>query len=374
MNSINEWSIFFYCSVIIFSTITLGYVSKISDKKRRYIAYIILTIITSLVAGFRDTTGTDSAMYKYMFITNDYHLNINGQICRAVSVEKGYIFINSLARKIMPYSMFLFCISFVTIYLLILCIDRYRNDINVYIAALVLYTTIYLTSFNIMRQGLAISIGLFGFFEYLNDKKITALVFIIVAILIHTSAIILLLIFGVKKICNSKNSKIYMSVVLLISVVLVRERNLLGYIVEFVTRSDYYAGYFIRDAATGSNLYKYFLRISPVLCIALLYLFNFKENNNFKIIIFMMILGYILAGIGSETDTQVGRIGLYFQTLDIYATGYMSNTDLRIGKLIVDRKIIGLIIGLYFVIWFIYSIIINNNGQLIPYIPFQSWR
>lgn len=108
MNSINEWSIFFYCSVIIFSTITLGYVSKISDKKRRYIAYIILTIITSLVAGFRDTTGTDSAMYKYMFITNDYHLNINGQIGRAVSVEKGYIFINSLARKIMPYSMFLF--------------------------------------------------------------------------------------------------------------------------------------------------------------------------------------------------------------------------------------------------------------------------
>lgn len=374
MNSINEWSIFFYCSVIIFSTITLGYESRISNKKWRYIAYIILTVITSLVAGFRDTTGTDSAMYKYIFITNDYHLNINGQIGRAVSMEKGYVFINSLARKIMPYSVFLFCVSFLTVHLLILCIDKYRNNINVYIAALVLYTTIYLTSFNIMRQSLAISIGLFGFFEYLNNKKIKALTCIILATLVHTSAIVLLLIFGVKKICNSKNSKIYISVILLISIVLVRERNLLGYVAGFVTRSDYYAGYFIRDAATGSNLYKYLLRISPILCIALLYLFNFKEDNDFKSIIFLMVLGYILVGIGSETDTQVGRIGLYFQTLDIFATGYMSNTNLKIGKLIIDKNIISLLIGLYFVIWFVYSIIISNNNQIIPYIPFQNLR
>ncbi len=374
MNSINEWSIFFYCSVIIFSTITLGYVSKISDKKRRYIAYIILTIITSLVAGFRDITGTDSAMYKYMFITNDYHLNINGQIGRVVSIEKGYIFINSLARKIMPYSMFLFCISFVTIYLLILCIDRYRNDINVYIAALVLYTTIYLTSFNIMRQGLAISIGLFGFFEYLSNKKIKALIFIILATLFHTSAIVLLPLFGIKKITNNRRSKIYMIIILITFLILVRERTFLGYLAKFITSSDYYAGYFIRDAATGSGLPRYLIRVSPILIIALLYLFNFKGNNDFKSIIFLMILGYILSGIGSETDTQVGRIGLYFQTLDIYASGYMANTNLKIGKIIIDKKIISLLISLYFIIWFVYSIIISNNGQIIPYIPFQNWR
>lgn len=374
MNSINEWSIFFYCSVIIFSTITLGYVSKISDKKRRYIAYIILTIITSLVAGFRDITGTDSAMYKYMFITNDYHLNINGQIGRVVSIEKGYIFINSLARKIMPYSMFLFCISFVTIYLLILCIDRYRNDINVYIAALVLYTTIYLTSFNIMRQGLAISIGLFGFFEYLSNKKIKALIFIILATLFHTSAIVLLPLFGIKKITNNRRSKIYMIIILITFLILVRERTFLGYLAKFITSSDYYAGYFIRDAATGSGLLRYLIRVSPILIIALLYLFNFKGNNDFKSIIFLMILGYILSGIGSETDTQVGRIGLYFQTLDIYASGYMANTNLKIGKIIIDKKIISLLISLYFIIWFVYSIIISNNGQIIPYIPFQNWR
>lgn len=374
MNSINEWSIFFYCSVIIFSTITLGYVSKISDKKRRYIAYIILTIITSLVAGFRDITGTDSAMYKYMFITNDYHLNINGQIGRAVSIEKGYIFISSLARKIMPYSMFLFCISFVTIYLLILCIDRYRNDINVYIAALVLYTTIYLTSFNIMRQGLAISIGLFGFFEYLSNKKIKALIFIILATLFHTSAIVLLPLFGIKKITNNRRSKIYMIIILITFLILVRERTFLGYLAKFITSSDYYAGYFIRDAATGSGLLRYLIRVSPILIIALLYLFNFKGNNDFKSIIFLMILGYILSGIGSETDTQVGRIGLYFQTLDIYASGYMANTNLKIGKIIIDKKIISLLISLYFIIWFVYSIIISNNGQIIPYIPFQNWR
>ncbi|MGN9010569.1 EpsG family protein [Lactobacillus amylovorus] len=374
MNSINEWSIFFYCSVIIFSTITLGYVSKISDKKRRYIAYIILTIITSLVAGFRDITGTDSAMYKYMFITNDYHLNINGQIGRAVSIEKGYIFINSLARKIMPYFMFLFCISFVTIYLLILCIDRYRNDINVYIAALVLYTTIYLTSFNIMRQGLAISIGLFGFFEYLSNKKIKALIFIILATLFHTSAIVLLPLFGIKKITNNRRSKIYMIIILITFLILVRERTFLGYLAKFITSSDYYAGYFIRDAATGSGLLRYLIRVSPILIIALLYLFNFKGNNDFKSIIFLMILGYILSGIGSETDTQVGRIGLYFQTLDIYASGYMANTNLKIGKIIIDKKIISLLISLYFIIWFVYSIIISNNGQIIPYIPFQNWR
>lgn len=355
-----------YTLVIIISTLFLGTSIRINKKNTRYTAYIIITCFTSLFAAFRGNAGTDTNMYHYVFNTGDPTAAVLGSDGRWQNIEKGYMVINSFCRKIMPFEMFLFILSFITIFLIIICIENYRKYVNSYVSAFVLYTTFYLNSFNMVRQALAISLCMFAFFCYLDNKIWLSLMTMFLALTIHTSALIFLFIY-ISKIIFKKEKWVFLS--LIIIVFLVFNRQLFGQLVLFLTKNNYYAGYFIRDAETNGNIFRYLLRISPILIVTGVFYPKLSKNMSFRIILVLMVMGYLLFGLNAETDTQVGRIGLYFETLNIFGLGIISNNNLIISKMkvTISKNIVSTVLLLYLFGLYTYSALIMNNGQLIPY-------
>lgn len=355
-------------TIIIYTvTVTLGCVfygiaSNVDDKKTRYGYYIAITSLISLLPAFRNTTGTDSPMYKSLFLFDVPGVN------RWVKIEKGYMFLNDFFRKWAPYQLFLFFVAFCTLFLIILGLDKYRGSINFYLSSFILLSTLYFQSFNIMRQCLAVSICFYAIICYVDNKRIRSLVLILIASTIHMSALICLFIFITNILYNRKYKTFFTILTFLVVGYLVLHRQTLGQLVYAFTGSNYYSGYITREAFTGGSFINFYLKNMFILIIACLYYPMYRKKDGMNVLFVLMIVGYILSSLGAVLDTQVGRMGLYFTVLSMVILGYCAANDLKIGQLIISRQIILLSLFIYYILIFAMSYLISGYGEIVPYL------
>lgn len=364
----DAFSIALYIGICTIFPLLLTKSFNIKDTVVRRIFTVVLISVSSLIYGLRETTGTDSASY-----INFYYNHIYG-IQRWVEIEKGYTIINNFASSLMPYWFFMFLISFVSTSLIVVSIRRYKGFIDVYLAFLIYYSTLYLTSFNIVRQALATGLCIYAICLYLDNKKIlVSLTIIIVAVTIHTSALICLVIFFSGYLFEKRKSNVFFLLALMATMYLVINRNVFGNIVGRILDNQYYAGYFMRDSFTGGTFLRYFIKISPIIIISSLYYQSYLEKKGMRTLYVYMILGYILSALGAILDTQVGRIGSYFTALSMFVLSYCVNNDLEIRtlKLKIGKSIPKVIIFSYFLGNLLYNLYMNY-GQIVPYVPLQN--
>lgn len=325
--------------------------------------FITAVVLCALLAAFRGSAGTDSDMYRRAYEYGEQTLT------RWVDFESGYVFLMNILRRIhIPYQGLFFVMEFLTTLFAFLTIRREKDDINVFLAAFIYMIDMYFFSWNGMRQALAISLCIYAISLFLDGKNVKSVMIIVLAMQFHYSAMICLAVIGAKIVFDNRNSKLLMTIIFGVAIMLVLNRPLLGNIVRQLTGSGYYASYITRDAYTDSNIFKFFLKISPVLIIVVLNYKNYLKDRKYLVYFGIMVCGYIISSLSSQTNTQVGRLGYYFSYLDMIVIGYCGKQKVLVGKkYYMMPKTVRILCYSYYIVMFLYGTFYRGFAHLVPY-------
>lgn len=181
-------SILLYVSLFSVSALIVGY----GYKKKSIVIQIIGLLIPILLGGMRYNVGLDYPSYL-----NAYADIINPQVLArydGTSKLEYSFYLISYASDLLFSSP----IAVFVIYSAITAGSFYRaltlfKPKKVTVALFFFYSIFFLNSFNIMRQGAAISLGCLALSYYINGQKTKAILFFLIAVAFHHSAIILLI-------------------------------------------------------------------------------------------------------------------------------------------------------------------------------------
>lgn len=329
---------------------------KISSK---YMLIFFAILCASLLAGLRYNVGSDFLQYykdsqevaQTSWFTQDVRYNI------------GYIFLCKLIYGIgCNSSLFLFIYEFLTMLFLFMAIDREKNNINPTLAVFMYMCLYYQMSFNWVRQYLAITICFYAI-TYLEENNLKFVFWIIIAYLLHTSAIICLLALPVKYFIRCKYKNMVILMICCISLlIVVRYPMFTGIIEKYFGKhfGDYFALWY---ATTGSYL-TYIIKNLPYLIIILLAMKYIEYDNKYLTISVLTVIGMIIGMIVVYNDSSMDRIAAYFNYLLIFTIPY-SLKHMIIKKhwqLVVKSLLILFVI----IMWFYYYIVMQR-GETIPY-------
>lgn len=261
--------------VVVLSTLLLilgilDYKNKL-DKK---VVYITLGII-SLLLLFRYDLGTDMFVYVGYFLQSEYTL-----IFKHIIVDRSPLFVGLiyLARLISNhYEMFLLFLNIFNTVLIIYTI--YKNSKNIPLSLFILMaggiSQIYMMS--ALRQGMAMSIFFFSYFNYLEkDKYGKYLICVILGLMCHEIALLSIVILFIKILVKKFKlftDKKFIIVIIVLSIIL----NIFmpGLINIFTT---YYKGYFGQYLGSWSISYSS-LALRILLCLAITTIYYFVSDD-----------------------------------------------------------------------------------------------
>jgi hypothetical protein len=355
---------FFLYNILIF-----GYYECVNRglhaKKHKFKFLILGCILCGIVAAFRGESGSDTAMYRTL-----YYSGVNA-IHRWESFETGYVFTVNVFRTLgLSFEGFLFFVAAITTGLITWFITKNISEINLFVACMAYTTDLYFFGFNGIRQTIAICVCICAIELIYQKKTKIAFLLIVLATFFHRSAAIVLLVLVLKIVI--KNKKIYKFIIvgtILLILFFVLNREILGKIIYFITNSIYYESYATRDAETGSNIINYFIKQMPIILISYFGLMHCEYNNEkIKNYYALALFGITFSSIGSITQTQIARLGMYFSSFKIYVYGYVTNNRLYLTKkYFVDGKTIKIISIIYLYSLFIYNYFIKGFSNIVPY-------
>lgn len=331
-------------------------------KLNKSVAWFAMLMLPSLVAAFRNGTGTDSKMYQQAYA----HLN---SVHRWQDFEKGYLFLMKVLNEmLLSYRALFFVMMFFTILFFLLLLENEKKNIDVQTATFVFMITLYLSCFNGMRQGLAITMLLYAMSIFIDGKTKQSICIIILAMLFHLSAMIGLAIIIGKYIFKNKYWKLFLFAGCGVLIYLITHRELLGRLVYQITASGYYASYVTRDSASESNLLVYLMKICFPTVFGFAYMKLYVgETAKMKIYYAMMLCGYTFSALNLITMTYVGRAGDYFSYLYIVLMGFYANNSLPLLKRKIKSCYIRILIIAYYMLFFFHQFVYKGFNDLIPY-------
>lgn len=342
------------------------------EKSRKIECWIWLTfavLMLSLVACFREETGTDSAMYIDRYNRQYYR---NGYR----SLEVGFIILCEVLHLLrLPYQAMFFAVSFIQTVFVFKSIEKEREHIDAELAVFIYISTLYLNSYNAMRQALAIAICIYAILIYLDDKKLQGILLILLAAQIHRTAYMVLFI-AFAKLVYDRKSKLLTILSFAIVVFLVFNKQYLNEIYHFF--SGQYTGYLSLDSEIDSSQgswVMYIIKNSPILIMTFV---NFKKYINrpkYYNIFGLTIIGVILGMLAYFGYDQVGRIGDYFKCLEILLIPYICynpagqrfGKKMKVGTVILSSRTMKYAMYIYYFILFFYNYVFRNFSELLPY-------
>lgn len=189
-------------------------VTTTMSKYRKYkdIVYVILVAALIIIAGFRYYSGYDFGNYSSM-----YYGSMLGE--RFDGVEKAYYYLNRMFNSFTdsPQAI-IFTMSLVTLAIKAVVL---RKASNKYLFGIFIYVCMFYFVYDMgqIRSSLAAAFGAVAIYLSVKEKKKIAIIFIILAAVFHTSAIILLLVLFVK---GKKHNAIKLAVIYILCFLLGR--------------------------------------------------------------------------------------------------------------------------------------------------------
>lgn len=332
-------------------------INKVCSNKLLYI--ILLCILLGLFSALRGNAGTDTLAYRAIYFGEN------------TSFSRGplYIFFSNLFSSIgLPYEVFLFFIGFITALFSFLAMNMEREKIDPLVAGLVFFFDLYLYSFNVMRQMLAISICLLAVSLYLREEKKKGIFLFIVASLIHSPAIIYLTIIFFHFIFKKKYHKSIAVICVGITLFLVLNRNVLFVVMNYlIGNNSHYMHYFNAAYVGEMDIISYAIKLLPVIVFVIMSSTYLKLDKQMRIYSILLIIGYILGALDEFYGNEVGRIGYYFSYLRIFLLAYFACHKLKFGKFMIKQNWEKATVISYILIVYIYNIYIAGGGNLVPY-------
>lgn len=364
--NISRWSnntFLFYCFIIFVSVLTTKLSTvEIKIGKRKYnLSVLFLTLIFILIKVF-NLTGRDiskSGGYYYNFISASSFSSFMDQ-----EIEIGFKLLTIIIRNITSnYNIYLMIINFLTVVPIIYIFNKYFNKVDLFTTVLMYMSIFFFASFSPIRQCLAASIGLLVF-DCLKEKKmIKSFIWIIIAILIHSSSIVYFIpcLMVNFKVINKKSIPWLMSILF---VLFILEKNS---IFSWFAGSSRYVAYSTIEGTFGMQQFVYYIPLILLITYCRKYSdeYNIKISYSYVFTSFCFgLLGYII--------TIFGRFYITFIPI-IIIIGY--NVKLLKMEHPKIKWVINLLIILYCIMRFwIYISEYYNLEDLMPYTNILGWK
>lgn len=363
-----------YIILLIITIIFSINIEKYKNNKLGKILAIILLFILSLVAGARTIElGWDAQKYvASTFFRLNYFDGDYSSFMDETTVEYGFSLLSYLLYKIKPdVNLLLFAYSFVTTALIFIFGFIEKKNIKFSNLLIVYFFTLFLVSFNIIRQSIAVGFALVAFSYLKKNKKILCTIFTILTCMFHSSGIFVLLIYLLYAfIGDEKNkSKRVFKVIILILFTL-----FFCFLYEYVVKIVYSIGlipykyyeYMISFDRIDYNLSNigvmlYWLIVS---CMAL------KSNPDEKYkkkILFESLLFFIALAINivSIQVPPIYRMGFYFYYIGLF--NFVGSFDLYFKNVPLNGKILKILSSVLLICLFLWITVLANSYNIYPY-------
>jgi len=306
-------SVLLYIIVFAVSAIIVQYGYRHKSK----LLQVLGLLLPIILGGFRYDVGLD-----YMSYFNAYADIVNPQSVYRYEgtpgLEYSFHFIAQLSHYLNGGPILMFTVYCAVTVFAFYGALRLSKPGHVGYALFFFYSIFFLNSFNIMRQGAAMSIGSLAIIHYIHGNKRKAFFFILLASLFHISALLLFAFIAIERILEKrylikrkikKFSRLFMKMFILslgIVVVGLSVASVGLYIYEVTGR--------IGDYDTKLSLgvvFKYFL---VVICTHIAIYAWSKFNTVYKNLTLFVALGMIVYALGI-VHNEAARIGMYLIVL-----------------------------------------------------------
>ena len=177
----------FYVLFIIFSSFLILFISSNKIEIRTFNWYLLF-LLCFLFSGLRYQIGTDYLSYKYVF--DDLRVDDI-----ALFEYGNYLLMYFIQLIGAPFQLYILVTSFIICFSFFNFIKLFSRDKSTSLFIFIFFGLFFLSSLNFIRQFLAISFFILALCSISQNKKIKTIIFIIISILFHTSALVTLPIF-----------------------------------------------------------------------------------------------------------------------------------------------------------------------------------
>lgn len=356
--------------VIIFSKL----IEYKQDKKSGKIIALVLIFILSWIAGVRAiNVGWDANKYvRSTFFRLNYFDGDYVKFMASTTVEYGFSLYSYIIFHIYPnIHALLFGYSFLTTLCVFCFAFKEKNNLKLSSVIIIYYLTLYLISYNIIRQSISVSLILLSI-PYLKEKKyLKCALLAILASLFHNSGVIFILIYAIYFYLNRKSTiNAKMTSVLLLTIALVFITFAYPQIAKALYRLGFlplkYYNYIVGDNNLDYNLSNIAINSYWVL-VGLIVVRNkneYAEKDKLAFCLMMLNIS-LLINIASIRTHEIYRIGYYFYYAGLmYFYPSLSNL---FSKNKFNRAVIKGITSMLLIVWFLWITILGNGHNIYPY-------
>jgi hypothetical protein len=298
------------------------------SNSKNIITVIVLYIVI-IIAGIRENVGYDYANYVSFYILEnapEAFFNICIKTLKFLGLNYNWMFI---------------AFSFATIMLVYKGIKLYTEHINLALFVFILIPGLYLNSFSIVRQSIAIAILFYGYHFLVKRKYLKYFIITLLAANFHYTALFTIPFFLIS--LKAASMKHWMYVVMIIGSIILSQINLSLFIFQKILGYTGYVAYAMYSDG-GASLLK--IIVLNVIAVFFLLFYN-KMTDCEKTMYFFTILSITIVTIFGSIGA-VTRFAYYFKIFEIIL---VSNTIFLLKSKINRSILLMFIMGYYFAIF-----------------------
>lgn len=355
-------SLTLYFTIFSFSCFFAYMYQKNIEKLRftqKIIYYFLILILPTIVAGFR-TIGADYHLYRGLY----YYLNTFEKAINYKEPLFGLIsFLSYIIFQGEPWGMFLIT-SFLTLLFILKGAERLKNFVSIPMVLFIYYMFYYIEGFNILRQFLAMSIIFYGFKDIIDRKFFHYLILVMMATLIHNTAIITVIFYFIPtKLSNDKmfGYILFFGIVIMLPILFEPLVNISQYIPIL---RDYTSTYKYSIKNFDFNLIKLIGETFTFLVPAIIFGNRIKnKDNRFSFLINLSFLAFSMR-ILFFYFLYAWRLNYYFVMGQMLLVPFVINTYSSVK----DKKKLTAFFIIMYGLFFIYYYVVVKMGPGLPYV------
>lgn len=318
-----------------------------------------------VVAGVRDLTiGTDIMYYYYQLF---YDFSIKGisliREMKNATVEPGFVILVYITSLLNNVNVSMGIIEFISILPIYILAYKLRDKESIVLVIYIYITTMYVRSFNLIRQSISMTIVILAAYYFYNKKYKKAIILTFLACSVHISAIISCIIYFIIYLSEYKTKNKYYWICLVYAIMII--------MVIFSSQLlNLFGGRYARYVTDVNNVSIKSLSILKKMfwiCISgYMYLWNLKfhtSNSNQSFVVFnLFVMDFILFMLSTKIP-NAGRIGYYFINLGYILFG------INFVKMFKQKKLIVNFVGIiYMIFWVNMTAVVGTSDSTYPYI------
>ena len=364
MNNIE--SLIFYIITFSISAMIITKVGNLyrkMDTKANKLKIMVLTVIglgiPILIGSIRFQVGTDYENYRTIY-ENRQEIGILEGILQGKEIL--VFIIIKIAAYLNNYQLMLAIITFLTIIIFYKAILDYKEKISLGFMFFLYLFLNFTTSFNIIRQALAMVIVLYSYKFMFKRNFIKFLLTIIIASMFHITALIFLPFYFI---CSDKLNKNKKTKFIKICAIIVVIFIVLNYADLISTMSTNIEGLERYESYSQEKVSENREAILDLAILVILFFFRkrlIEYDNKNDTLIFLYLIGFLFTLTGYRS-AFVKRIAMYFEISSVMLIA----TFPQLFKNNAQKMLVYFLIILYAIGMFIISTYVLKQGNILPY-------